>query len=87
MEQGGEHDQRRALGHPVRVAMLRQLKGGRVASVTELAEDADLPISQASYHLLALQQAEAVEVADTQHDGDAVIRYFRSTPRGDSLRA
>ncbi|MGH3424831.1 MAG: ArsR/SmtB family transcription factor [Nocardioidaceae bacterium] len=72
----------RALAHPARQALLKELFGGRVLTATEAAELVGLTPSAVSHHLRALQKWGLAERADAT--GDARQRPWRST--GTTLR-
>ena len=66
--------------HPVRQDILKRLEPrGTTLTAADLAND-DLPIATANYHLAFLEEAGAIEVAETMHEGGRVVRVFRSTP-------
>lgn len=76
-----------AVEHPVRRNILRRLRpSGTTVTASELASS-DLPLSYANYHLTYLEEVGAVEVAETMHEGNKVIRVFRSTPAGQRCAA
>lgn len=75
----------RAAEHPVRQEILKRLRPrGATLTAADLETD-ELPLSHANYHLTFLEEAGAVEVAETMHEGPRVVRVFRSTPAGDAL--
>ncbi|MEU4577242.1 ArsR/SmtB family transcription factor [Nonomuraea sp. ATR24] len=59
----------RALAHPARLAILNRLGAGRSATATEVAEDAGITPSAASYHLRMLAKYGFVEDAPPRGDG------------------
>lgn len=75
----------RAAEHPVRLDILRRLRpSGATLTAAEVATP-QLPVQRVNYHLFLLEEAGAVEVAETMHEGSLVIRVFRSTPAGETL--
>lgn len=77
----------RAAEHPIRQDILRRLRpAGATLTADDLVTDT-FARRQAHYHLTLLEDAGALEVAETMHEGSRVIRVFRSTPAGETLLA
>lgn len=72
----------KALGHPVRVAILRQLEDG-VASPKEIAERLDLTVGAVAYHVRMLCDLELIELAKETRVRGAVAHHYR--PRGRAI--
>ena len=70
----------RALAHGARLAILNRLGIGGPATATEVAEDAGITPSAASYHLRMLAKYGFVEDAPARGDGRE--RLWRETPGG-----
>ena len=74
----------RALGHPLRLAYLRALRGRRCLSPSEFARDSDEPLGNVSYHVKGLFEAGVLEVAEmVPRRGAMEHRYALSSPRAD----
>ena len=75
-------DQRvvKALGHPLRVQILKILNQ-RVASPNELSKETGEPLGNVSYHVRLLADLECVELVKTEPRRGAVEHYYRATVR------
>ena len=77
-EEGGEVDQRmvRALAHPLRVEILRQLEEGP-SSPKQLADRIDEALGNVSYHVKVLLTCECVELSHTIPRRGAVEHFYK----------
>ena len=72
----------KALGHPLRLALLREIRDRRKLSPSEFAKETGEPLGNVSYHLLALREAGVVEISDTAKRRGALEHYYAlSGPR------
>lgn len=69
-----------------RQILRRLLPNGATTTAAELESDT-LRCIDAEFHLTYLETIGAVEVAETMHEGEKVIRVFRSTPAGQRFAA
>lgn len=56
----------KAMAHPVRRLMLREINGSAPLSPAQLAKILDLPLAVATYHAAVLQKCGAVEAAKAE---------------------
>ena len=75
-----------AVGHPVRLRVLRRLSNGQTASVSELAESAGVHENTVRAHVAVLEEAELIasEPRPVAGPGRPGIQY-RLTPKGERL--
>jgi DNA-binding transcriptional ArsR family regulator len=67
----------RALGHPIRVAVLRELNTIEVASPRLLAERLDLPLGRVAYHVRTLRGWQLLELTGTTPRRGALEHHYR----------
>ena len=81
--EGGEVDQQmvRALGHPLRVEMLRLLEEGP-SGPKRLSDRIGEPLSNLSYHMKVLFECECIELIETIPSRGAVEHIYKLKPRG-----
>jgi DNA-binding transcriptional ArsR family regulator len=79
---GGQLEQRlfKALAHPLRFQALIILSE-RVASPNELSKELGEGLSQVSYHVKVLLDADCIELVKTEPRRGAVEHYYRATSR------
>jgi DNA-binding transcriptional ArsR family regulator len=70
----------RALGHPLRTAILVELNQ-RTASPVGLARDLDEPIGNVSYHVRVLLDLDCIELVETRPRRGALEHFYRATAR------
>lgn len=82
IKRGGETDQRlfKALAHPLRFQALVILNE-RIASPNELSKELNEGLSQVSYHVKVLLDADCIELVKTEPRRGAVEHYYRATSR------
>ncbi len=72
----------KALSHPLRIAILREIRDRRKLSPSEYAKDTGEPLGNVSYHLVALREAGIIKVTDTAKRRGALEHYYAlSGPR------
>lgn len=73
----------KALCHPLRLRIMRELRGRKTVSPVELADLLKEPLGNTSYHVAALRKAGAVEVVELiPRRGAVEHRYgLAKTPR------
>jgi DNA-binding transcriptional ArsR family regulator len=73
----------RALAHPTRVTILRDLLRPSAAilarSPAELARDHDIAVSNVSFHMHALEELGAVKLTRTRPKRGSVEHFYRAT--------
>ncbi|NUR82626.1 MAG: helix-turn-helix transcriptional regulator [Nonomuraea sp.] len=74
----------KALGHPLRVALYRELSFARVATASQLGKQVGEPVSLVSYHLRKLAAHGLIEEAAEQ-GADGRERWWRPTSDGIAL--
>lgn len=74
-----ENNLLRALRHPLRRRILRQLADGETASPRELSADLRQPLSNVSYHVRVLAECEAVTLVKARPARGSVEHFYRST--------
>ncbi|NEB79250.1 helix-turn-helix transcriptional regulator [Streptomyces sp. SID14478] len=89
---GKERDRRitdlgtlKALAHPVRAQLYRELSLRRVATASQLAEQVDEAVALVSYHLRKLAEHGLIEEAEAQ-DTDGRQRWWRPATDGVEIR-
>ncbi|HEU4739947.1 MAG TPA: winged helix-turn-helix domain-containing protein [Solirubrobacterales bacterium] len=82
-DEGGEVDQRmvRALGHPLRVEILRLLEEGP-SGPKRLSDRMGEPLGNVSYHMKVLSKCDCVELIETIPSRGAVEHIYRLNPQG-----
>jgi DNA-binding transcriptional ArsR family regulator len=70
----------KAMGHPVRAAVLRILTE-RTASPAEMARELDEELSNVSYHTKQLVEFECAELVSTRPVRGALEHFYRATER------
>lgn len=70
----------KAMGHPVRAAVLRIL-ADRTASPAEMARELDEELSNVSYHTKQLVEFECAELVSTRPVRGALEHFYRATER------
>ncbi|MFF0534833.1 ArsR/SmtB family transcription factor [Streptomyces coelicoflavus] len=75
----------KALAHPLRVQLYRNLGVARTATASQLAEQVDEAVSLVSYHLRKLAEHGLVEEAEPQ-SADGRERWWQPSSDGVSLR-
>lgn len=89
-EEAGDNGQQRealisALNHPTRRRILRlMLDRGQRISASEIAAEFEMPLGDASYHLVSLRDLGAVEPAGTKQVRGALQRFYEATIEGDA---
>lgn len=73
----------RALGHPLRLQIMRELRSRKTVSPKELTDALQEPLGNVSYHMSVLRKAGAVEIVELiQRRGAMEHRYaLAKTPR------
>ncbi len=66
----------KALSHPLRLAILREIRDVRKLSPSEYARDSGEPLGNVSYHVKALERAGVLEVVETAHRRGALEHYY-----------
>lgn len=89
---GKERDRRitdvgtlKALAHPLRMRLYRNLTLARVATASQLAESVDEAVSLVSYHLRKLAEHGLIEEAEPQ-SADGRERWWQPASEGVSIR-
>ena len=73
-----------ALNHPTRRRILRlMLDRGQRLSATEIAAEFEIPLGDASYHLVSLRDLRAVKPAGTKQVRGALQRFYKATIEDD----
>lgn len=82
-DEGGEVDQQmvRALGHPLRVEILRQLEAGP-SGPKRLSDRIGEPLGNVSYHMKVLYRCGCVELIETIPSRGAVEHIYKLKPQG-----
>ncbi|NGO11062.1 helix-turn-helix transcriptional regulator [Streptomyces sp. HC44] len=75
----------KAFAHPLRMKLYRSLTVARVATASQLAEQADEAVSLVSYHLRKLAEHGLIEEAEPQ-SGDGRERWWQPASDGVSIR-
>lgn len=70
----------KALGHPLRVAVLQQMDPEAARSPSQLAEALDVPLPNLSYHMRMLVQVGALRLATTKPRRGAIEHFYTTTP-------
>ena len=71
----------RALAHPTRVAVLRELNALDVASPHVLAKRLGEPLGPVAYHVRTLHDWRVVELTGTTPRRGAIEHHYRLTPK------
>src|SRR5689334_7854771 len=71
----------RALAHPTRVAVLRELSTIDVASPQALAKRLGEPLGPVAYHVRTLRGWRVVELTGTTPRRGAIEHHYRLTPK------
>lgn len=87
-EAGGNRHRRAglisALNHPTRRRILRLMLGRKPRlSASEIAEEFEIPLGDASYHLVSLRDLGAVRPAGTKQVRGALQRFYETTIEDD----
>ncbi|MEV5609337.1 helix-turn-helix domain-containing protein [Streptomyces sp. NPDC052225] len=75
----------KALAHPVRAQLYRELSLRRVATASQLAEQVDEAVALVSYHLRKLAEHGLIEQAEPQR-ADARERWWQPASEGVEIR-
>jgi DNA-binding transcriptional ArsR family regulator len=75
-----DQDLVRALGHPMRVAILESLQG-HTASPTELSKEFKESLGVVSYHANALLELECIKQVRTQPKRGTIEHFYTARPR------
>ena len=83
MDDEGAAEVARALGHPLRLQIMRELRSRKTVSPKELADALRTPLGNTSYHVSVLREAGAVEIVElVPRRGAMEHRYgLAKTPR------
>lgn len=76
----------RSLGHPLRIAILRELSPDSSASPAALARNLSAPIGQVAYHVQQLLGAGLLEPAGTTQRRGAIEHHYRVSAAGRAAR-
>ena len=78
---GRQLDERlaKALSHPLRQRILRQLNEAGVRSPNELSRELGDPLGNVSYHVRILRELDCVELVRTEQRRGALEHYYRAT--------
>jgi len=88
-EEAGDSGQQRgalisALNHPTRRRILRlMLEREQRLSATEIAAEFEMPLGDASYHLVSLRDLRAVKPAGTRQVRGALQRFYKAAIEDD----
>lgn len=74
-----ETDLLRALRHPLRRRILRQMADGEFVSPRELSTALRQPLSNVSYHVRVLAECHAIKLMKTRPARGSVQHFYRST--------
>jgi DNA-binding transcriptional ArsR family regulator len=74
-----ETDLLRALRHPLRRRILREMGNGKAASPRELSNRLGEPLSKVSYHVRVLAECRAITLVGTRPARGSVRHFYRST--------
>ena len=82
-DEGGEVDQQmvRALAHPLRVEILRQLEEGP-SGPKRLADRIGEKLGNVSYHMKVLLECDCIELVETIPQRGAVEHIYKLKPNG-----
>lgn len=69
----------KAVAHPLRVRILKQLEKGKAMSPNMLSRKLDEPLGNVSYHVKTLLEFEAVKLTKTEPRRGAVEHYYKAT--------
>src|SRR3954454_2182147 len=70
----------KALNHPVRVKALTILTE-RIASPKEISDEAEIPLSNVSYHVRVLEDLGLVEIMEEESVRGAVAHFYKAVER------
>jgi DNA-binding transcriptional ArsR family regulator len=79
MHDRGAAEIAKALSHPIRIGIIRELRTRRRLSPTEYAREHGDPLGNVSYHFQTLRRAEVVEVTDTARRRGALEHFYSLT--------
>lgn len=68
----------KAIGHPIRVAMLEKMKRENW-SPKQLSDELEMPIGNVSYHMRLLNDLGAVKLVDTAQRRGATEHFYQAT--------
>jgi DNA-binding transcriptional ArsR family regulator len=74
-----ESDLLRALRHPLRRRILREMADGKTASPRGLSNRLRQPLSNVSYHVRVLAECRAITLVRTRPARGSVQHFYRST--------
>jgi DNA-binding transcriptional ArsR family regulator len=74
-----ETDLLRALRHPLRRRILREMADGTAVSPRELSNRLRQPLSNVSYHVRVLAEGRAITLVGTRPARGSVQHFYRST--------
>jgi DNA-binding transcriptional ArsR family regulator len=69
----------KALSHPLRLAILREVRDQRQLSPSAYARQSGEPLGNVSYHVTALREAGVLEVTDTAKRRGALEHFYSLT--------
>lgn len=67
----------RALGHPMRRGILKEMRGEEEISPQELSHRMAIPLSNLSYHVRVLADCEAIALVRTQPVRGSMQHFYR----------
>jgi DNA-binding transcriptional ArsR family regulator len=73
----------KAMAHPLRTTLLRELLVGGVASPNELSKRLGEPLTNVSYHVRMLLDLGVIELVETEPRRGALEHYYRAKVRVD----
>jgi predicted transcriptional regulator len=72
----------RALGHPVRIAIVKRLGDMREGSPVAFAEELDAPLATMSHHFRSLAHSGLIRLERTEQRRGALQHFYVLSPRG-----
>ena len=73
----------RALGHPLRRSILKEMQGEEEISPGELSQRMEVPLSNLSYHVRVLAKCEAITLVRTRPVRGSMQHFYRFAIRAE----
>ena len=67
----------RALGHPLRQSILKEMQGGEEVSPRDLSRSLKVPLSKVAHHVRVLAECGAIKLVRTQPVRGSMQHFYR----------